>query len=61
MLYILHMGNHPELEYTEGQHPIVHLQADLRATVDWAKTNGIRWAFSDGNCRAPVVLLSLNP
>lgn len=33
MLYILHMGNHPELTYRDGQGPIVHLVADLRATA----------------------------
>ena len=33
MLYILHMGNHPDLTYHGGQRPIVHLVADLRATV----------------------------
>ena len=49
MLYILHMGNHPELDYHEGQRPIVHLQADLAATVRWADENGVRWAFSDRN------------
>ncbi len=49
MLYILHRGNHPDIEYTGGQGPIVHLQADLRAAVDWADENGVRWAFSDRN------------
>lgn len=49
MLYILHMGNHPELNYAEGQWPIVHLQADLHAVVEWAGKNGRRWAFSDRN------------
>jgi hypothetical protein len=36
MLYILHRGNHSDLNYKEGQRPIVHLQADLHAVVDWA-------------------------
>jgi hypothetical protein len=49
MLYILHMGNHPDLSYTEGQRPIVHLQADLHAVVDWAEKKSRRWAFSDRN------------
>lgn len=49
MLYILHRGNHPDLGYSEGQRPIVHLQADLSATIRWADSNGIRWAFSDRN------------
>lgn len=52
MLYILHMGNHPELEYREGQRPIVHLRADLRETVDWADSVGVRWAFTDRNAGA---------
>lgn len=49
MLYILHRGNHPELNYTEGQRPKVHLQADLHAVVEWARENRRRWAFSDRN------------
>lgn len=49
MLYILHMGNHPELSYHGGQGPIVHLVSDLGATVAWAERVGRRWAFSDRN------------
>jgi len=49
MLYILYAGNHPELNYHEGQRPIVHLQADLIATIRWAEAQGVRWAFSDRN------------
>jgi len=49
MLYILHMGNHPELTYREGQGPILHLRADLMATIRWADQNEVRWAFSDSN------------
>ena len=49
MLYILHMGDHPELAYRQGQHPIVHLEADLNDVVAWADANGVRWAFSDRN------------
>ncbi len=49
MLYILHRGNHPDLCYTEGQGPIVHLQADLISTVQWAERHGVCWAFSDRN------------
>lgn len=52
MLYILHRGNHPELTYREGQGPIVHLMADLRATVAWADSQGRRWAFSTSNAGA---------
>src|SRR3954471_12342424 len=28
MLFLLHKGNHPDLDYKEGQGPIVHLRAD---------------------------------
>jgi hypothetical protein len=49
MLYILHMGNHPELTYRDGQRPILHLRADLTATIRWADQNEVRWAFSDSN------------
>jgi hypothetical protein len=52
MLFILHQGNHPDLDYREGQQSIVHLQADLRATVEWADQNAIRWAFSTTNAGA---------
>jgi hypothetical protein len=49
MLYILHQGNHPDLNYKEGQRPIIHLQADLHAVVDWANEQKRHWAFSDRN------------
>jgi hypothetical protein len=52
MLYILHRGNHPGLTYHGGQGPIVHLRADLRTVVAWAKNEGRRWAFSKGNAGA---------
>lgn len=37
------------MDYDEGQNPIVHLQADLWETVDWAQRNNQSWAFSDRN------------
>lgn len=49
MLYLFHRGNHPDLEYSGGQRPLVHLEAELHEVVEWAKTKGIRWAFSDRN------------
>jgi hypothetical protein len=52
MLYILHRGNHPDLSYGEGQRPIIHLQADLIAAINWAEEHNIRWAFSDRNAGA---------
>jgi len=55
MLYILHKGNHPDLNYGVGQRPIVHLQSDLHAVVDWADSRQWRWAFSDRNAGSRVV------
>ncbi len=52
MLFILHCQNHPELSYTGGQGPIVHLEADLRKTIAWAENNGSRWALSLSNAAA---------
>jgi hypothetical protein len=54
MLYLLHRGNHPDIDYREGQRPIVHLQADLRATIRWAEEQRVKWAFSDRNAGAYV-------
>ena len=54
MLYILYKGNYPDLEYRGGQWPIIHLQADMKAAVEWADSNGRRWAFTDRNAGARV-------
>jgi hypothetical protein len=52
MLYILYRGNNPDLSYREGQTPIVHLEADLQSSVEWAESAGHRWAFSLSNAGA---------
>src|SRR5213594_3136416 len=31
MLFLIHRANHPDLMYRDGQEPIIHLEADLRA------------------------------
>lgn len=49
MLYLIHMGNHVELDYKGGQDPIIHLEADLHSTVTWANGQGRRWAFTLSN------------
>lgn len=49
MLYLIWHGNHPNLGYRGGQQPIVHLQADMHATVDWAVREQLRWAFTLSN------------
>jgi hypothetical protein len=55
MLYMLHKGNHPELNYRGGQEPIIHLQADMKAVVAWADQEHQRWAFSTSNAGARYV------
>ncbi|HEY3936738.1 MAG TPA: DUF4433 domain-containing protein [Bryobacteraceae bacterium] len=52
MLYIIHMGNKPDLTYKGGQGPIVHLEADMNSVVAWANQLGKRWAFSLSNAGA---------
>jgi hypothetical protein len=52
MLYLLYRGNHPELTYTGGQGPIVHLEANLYDVVAWADAQGRRWAFTLSNAGA---------
>jgi len=52
MLYVIFRGNHPELPYRGGQEPIVHLEADLREVVAWARTAKRRWAFCPSNAGA---------
>jgi hypothetical protein len=52
MLYLLWQANHPNLAYRGGQGPIVHLEADLRASVSWAGQNRRRWAFTLSNAGA---------
>lgn len=52
MLYVIHCANHPQLTYRGGQEPIVHLQADLCAVVNWADSEDVRWAFSLSNAGA---------
>lgn len=52
MLYIIYQANHPDLSYHGGQNPIVHMEADLRETVAWAKQHNQRWAFTLSNAGA---------
>ncbi len=48
MLYLIHRQN-AELAYGGGQGHIIHLEADLQATVAWAAQQGRRWAFTNAN------------
>jgi hypothetical protein len=52
MLYLLHRGNAAGLQYAGGQRPVVHLEADLHETVQWADSQGKRWAFTASNAGA---------
>lgn len=52
MLYLLHCANHQNLAYRGGQDLIIHLEADLRRTVDWAQHHGQRWTFTLSNAGA---------
>ena len=52
MLYVIHRGNNPELEYDGGQGSIVHLEATLRQAVTWAGSQNLRWAFTSSNAGA---------
>ena len=52
MLYMFGRANSPDIEYRGGQEPIVHLVSDLYKTVEWAKFNGMRWAFTTSNAGA---------
>ena len=49
MLYMFYKKNHPEIAYRGGQEPIVHLQADLYHSVNWADQNNKKWAFTKSN------------
>ena len=52
MLFLIHCANHPELTYRGGQGPILHLEADLHEAIEWAESEGKRWAFSLSNAGA---------
>jgi ssDNA thymidine ADP-ribosyltransferase DarT-like protein len=52
MLYLIYMANHPDLTYRGGQGPIVHLEADMEETVEWAESEGLRWSFTLSNAGA---------
>lgn len=46
MLYVISRGDSDALAYQGGQEPILHLQADLHATVQWAGQQRYRWTFT---------------
>lgn len=52
MLYLIHMGNSPDITYKGGQAPIVHLELDFHSVIKAADRSYIPWAFSVGNAGA---------
>jgi len=52
MLYLIYMGNDPELTYRGGEGPIVHIEADLMESVVWADAVPRRWSFTLSNAGA---------
>ena len=52
MLFVISRKRYPDLKYKGGQGPIIHLEADLYDTVDWAEQNFKRWAFTLSNAGA---------
>jgi len=52
MLFLIHRDNHPDLTYHGGQQHILHFEADLLRTVEWAEKHGKRWAFTLSNAGA---------
>jgi hypothetical protein len=52
MLYVIYCANHPELAYFGGQEPIIHLEAKLFETIEWANGVNRRWAFALSNAGA---------
>jgi hypothetical protein len=52
MLYLLHKGNHPELEYHGGQSPIVHLEFYFDDLVSWADSGHREWAIAPTSAAA---------
>jgi hypothetical protein len=51
MLYLIYRRSE-ELTYKGGQEPIIHLEADLHATIAWAQQSSRRWAFTLSNAGA---------
>lgn len=52
MLYLLHQGNHPGLNYLGGQRPMIHLAADLHTVIQRAAAERQPWAFTTTNAAA---------
>ena len=49
MLYMMHRGNSPDINYQGGQGNIIHLEASFLNSINWARTNSKRWVFTSSN------------
>lgn len=56
MLYVIHRGTQPDLNYRGGQEPILHLESDLHQVLEWAAQERRRWAFTSSNAGASYAL-----
>jgi hypothetical protein len=56
MLFMLHKGNSPDLNYSGGQEPIVHLVADFHKAIEYASKQKLRWAFTKSNAASSYFL-----
>jgi len=49
MLFMMHKGNSPDLDYHDGQDDIIHLEYNLMDVVGWANAKRLRWVMTDSN------------
>ena len=49
MLYVINCRNNPDLQYSNGQDDIIHLEFNLQEILDWAKNNNLRACFTTSN------------
>lgn len=49
MLYVIHKKQSKDIRYKGGQNSIVHLVTDFASVTNWAKHQGLRWAFTSSN------------
>lgn len=49
MLYLIYSGKSNDIAYKGGQSSIVHLVADLNATITWTNQSQKRWVFTSSN------------
>jgi len=48
MLFVISKRNNPEMTYTGGQQPIIHLEADLKTVIESLSSDS-RWVFTLSN------------